>query len=287
MGGIAERGEPQYADGFRWRRQRVHQTIDPALIDAELQPTHNVGRYDWMQLKLQIKSSQAIVYDASRVPQPDANLFEPEYWRQSGAIVGQAAGRGNTLLIATAYGQAVLRQYLRGGAVARISRDRYFFSGYERSRPIAEANLLARMTLLGLPVPKLLGGICSRKGLTYSGALLTERIPDAQPLADLMPELNSKDPVWPAIGHCLQRFHAAGVHHADLNARNILLDEQKTVWLIDFDRGRLLTPGHHRLQQNLQRLHRSLRKQTAMPDSELEACWWQLMLAYNSSSGTG
>jgi len=287
MCGIAERGEPQYADGFRWRRQRVHQAFDPALIDAELQPTHNVGRYDWMQLKLQIKGSQAIVYDADRVPQPDANLFEPEYWRQSGAIVGQAAGRGSTLLLASNYGQAVLRQYLRGGAAARISRDRYFFFGYGRSRPIVEANLLAHMYFLGLPVPRLLCGICKRKGLTYSGALLTERIQDAQPLADRMSDLSSTDPVWPAIGHCLQRFHAAGVYHADLNARNILLDKQDTVWLIDFDRGRLLTPGTHRLKQNLQRLHRSLLKQTAMRDSELEACWRQLMLAYNGSPGTG
>jgi len=240
-----------------------------------------------MQLKLQIKGSQAIVYDANRVPQPDANLFEPEYWRQSGAIVGQAAGRGNALLLETAYGQAVLRQYFRGGAAARISRDRYVFLGYQRSRPIAEANLLARMSSMGLPVPHPLAGICSRKGLTYSGALLTERIPDARPLADRMSELNSRDPVWPAIGFCLQQFHAAGVHHADLNMRNILLDKQDMVWVIDFDRGRLLRPGDHRLQQNLQRLHRSLRKQTAMPDAELEECWRELMIAYNGSPLTG
>ncbi len=235
-----------------------------------------------MQLKLEISGSRAIVYDANRISQPDAKLFEPEYWLQAGAVVDQAAGRGNALMLDTPFGPAVLRHYLRGGAAAKISRERYVFLGYTRSRPVAEANLLSRLSALGLPVPEVLGAICWRHGLTYSGALLTKRIPEAEPLADLMSALVNTDPVWTAIGHSLQRFHAAGIYHADLNARNILIDKLQTVWLIDFDRGQVMRPGDPRLQGNLQRLHRSLVKQAVMREAELEACWQQLMLAYNS-----
>jgi 3-deoxy-D-manno-octulosonic acid kinase len=52
-----------------------------------------------------------------------------------------------------------------------------------------------------------------------------------------------------------------GVWHADLNAYNVLFDDQAKVWLIDFDRGRLmafLTPTQR--ASNLSRLLRSLKK---------------------------
>lgn len=235
-----------------------------------------------MSLKLQITGRRAIVYDANRIPQPDAKLFDPEYWLQAGAVVDRATGRGNTLVLNTPYGPAVLRQYLRGGVAARFSLDRYFFLGFSRSRPVIEANLMARLTGLGLPAPQILGGLCHRQGLTYSGALLTEEIPAARTMAEMMSDSSNQDHLWTAVGQCLRRFHSVGVFHADLNARNILVDEKQKVWLIDFDRSYMLQPGHPRLQRNLQRLLRSLRKQRAITEAELELCWKRLMLAYNT-----
>lgn len=235
-----------------------------------------------MLLKLQITGRRAIVYDANRIPQPDAKLFDPEYWLRAGAVVGRAYGRGNTLILDTPYGPAVLRQYLRGGVATHFSHDRYFFWGYSRSRAVIEAHLTARLWELGLPVPQILGGMCHRHGLTYSGALLTEKIPAARTLAELMSGSSNQDVLWAAVGQCLWRFHSAGVFHADLNARNILIDEMQKVWLIDFDRSYLLKANDHRLQRNLQRLLRSLRKQNAMTEAELDRCWQQLILAYNA-----
>jgi 3-deoxy-D-manno-octulosonic acid kinase len=49
------------------------------------------------------------------------------------------------------------------------------------------------------------------------------------------------------------------VQHADLNAHNIMLGENGEVWLLDFDRGRLRTPGSWR-GRVLDRLARSLAK---------------------------
>jgi 3-deoxy-D-manno-octulosonic acid kinase len=235
-----------------------------------------------MQLKQQATDSRAIVYDADRIQQPDSRLFEPDYWASAGAVAGKAQGRGNTLLLETPFGPAVLRQYLRGGFVARFSRDRYLYLGYERSRPVAEARTLASLYKLGLPVPEILGAICQRRGWIYSGALLTSRIPAAVPLAELLGDLSQEDSIWFAIGVCIRRFHEHGVCHADLNVRNILLDAQKRVWLIDFDRARMLQAGHRALAGNLQRLQRSLRKEGVVSEAQLEACWSQLMLGYNN-----
>lgn len=235
-----------------------------------------------MQLKLQKTGSRAIVYDANRIPQPEASLFEPDFWYQSGSVVGKAVGRGNALVLDTPFGPAVLRQYLRGGGAAKISRDRYLFFGYSHSRPVVEANFTARLSALGLPVPEVLGGICQRRGLSYSAALLTQRIPNVTPLADLLVSGDSGDSMWQRIGYCIRRFHDAGVYHADLNVRNILVDNRNTIWLIDFDRARFLAPNSRRLTKNLQRLLRSLRKQKQLPDAQLDNCWRHLMLGYNS-----
>ncbi|MDZ4731280.1 MAG: 3-deoxy-D-manno-octulosonic acid kinase [Xanthomonadales bacterium] len=236
-----------------------------------------------MQLKLEKTGSRAIVYDANRISQPDASLFEPDFWYRSGSVVGKAVGRGNALMLDTPFGPAVLRRYLRGGGAAKFSRDRYLFLGYSRSRPITEATITARLFALGLPVPEVLGGICQRHGLSYSGALLTQRIANVTPLADVLVSGDSGDGMWQRIGHCIRRFHDAGVCHADLNVRNILVDNRNTIWLIDFDRARFLAPNSRKLTNNLQRLLRSLRKQKQLPDAQLDNFWRHLMLGYNSN----
>jgi 3-deoxy-D-manno-octulosonic acid kinase len=55
-------------------------------------------------------------------------------------------------------------------------------------------------------------------------------------------------------------MHRAGVWHADLNAFNLLLDEQGDAWLIDFDRGRYGAVAPNERRSNLLRLRRSLDK---------------------------
>jgi 3-deoxy-D-manno-octulosonic acid kinase len=73
-------------------------------------------------------------------------------------------------------------------------------------------------------------------------------------------------------------MHQLGVWHADLNVYNILFDDQAKVWLIDFDRSRLmafLTPAQR--AQNLSRLLRSLKKLSLTHERE---CWLALSDAY-------
>jgi 3-deoxy-D-manno-octulosonic acid kinase len=131
------------------------------------------------------QDSRIIVYDADLIQQPGAHLFAVDAWERSGSVVGQAPGRGSAFFLETGFGPAVLRHYLRGGWAARLSRDRYLYAGLERSRPIAEFHMLASLYKQGLPVPRPLAAQCKREGIFYSGDLITRRLMDVIPLADL------------------------------------------------------------------------------------------------------
>jgi len=227
------------------------------------------------------QDSTAIVYDADRIHQPDPQLFDPDYWQGRGCVVGRAVGRGSALLLETPFGPAVLRQYLRGGWPARFSRERYLFTGLERSRPLAEFNMLASLATRDLPAPAPLAALCQRQGLFYRGWLLMERILHVQALADLIRERSNSPALWRGVGATIARFHLAGVVHADLNARNILVGRDDAVHLVDFDRARFAGSNAAACRANLQRLRRSLEK--VWPEAErarLEPCWAELQRGY-------
>ena len=232
------------------------------------------------------ENSLAIAYDANLLEIPGVDFFSVDYWRSKQALEGEAVGRGSAWFINTASGPVVLRQYLRGGWVAKISRQSYFFTTVSRSRPFREYHLLAALYDLGLPVPKPVAALCEFHGFISSGALMTARISSAQTLADVLPGNDEGDDLgeglWESVGKCIRRFHDAGVWHADLNARNILLDENSQVFLIDFDRARF-TPGKAvNGQGNLKRLKRSLSKFWPTDElSAMQAAWVQLMAAYH------
>lgn len=222
-----------------------------------------------------------IVYDADLIRHPGATLFDPAHWERQGAVAGKARGRGCAWFLETDFGAAVLKQYLRGGWAARVSRDRYVFSGFERSRPVREFRILEILNGAGLPAPEPLAALCRRDGGFYSGWILTRRIMDGEPLAEQLAARNSDRDLWRAVGACIRRFHSAGLVHADLNARNILVGPSGGVHLIDFDRSRI-SPGDERaFEANLARLRRSLEKTWPdQLDKNLESCWRLLRAGY-------
>ena len=75
-----------------------------------------------MKSRTHNQESLVIVYDAEQVQQPGPHLFDETYWRERGAVEGEAAGRGSALFLDTPFGPAVLRRYLRGGWPAKVSR---------------------------------------------------------------------------------------------------------------------------------------------------------------------
>ena len=75
------------------------------------------------------------------------------------------------------------------------------------------------------------------------------------------------------------------MHHADLNAHNILLTPEQ-VYVIDFDRGTLRRRGWW-ADTTLVRLYRSLEKVTllAAPESFTDQDWLSLLAGYRESAG--
>ena len=67
-----------------------------------------------------------------------------------------------------------------------------------------------------------------------------------------------------AVAALLRDLRAGGIHHADLNAKNLHLALEGGrwhAWLLDVDRVRLGAPNDARIaERNLTRLERSLRK---------------------------
>jgi 3-deoxy-D-manno-octulosonic acid kinase len=204
----------------------------------------------------------AILYDPARAAVPPERMFDAGHWHARGALTERAGGRGSVQFIEHDGQSWVLRRYLRGGLAANFASDRYLFTGEERTRSFHELRLLAELHARGLPVPAPVAARYVRAGLGYGAELITERLQGARPLSEVLAAGQMDDARWAAIGRCLRHFHDAGVQHADLNTHNIMLGENREVWLLDFDRGRLRRPGGWS-GRVLERLRRSIAKTAA------------------------
>ena len=119
-----------------------------------------------------------------------------------------------------------------------------------------------------------------REGAFYRAAILMQRLVEVRSLAELAAVGEAP---WEAAGQLVARFHRAGVDHADLNAHNILFDDQRG-WMIDFDRSLLRIPATRWRNANLERLQRSLRKHRGTRSIErVDAEFGQLRAAYDAA----
>lgn len=201
----------------------------------------------------------ALLLNAEARVEVDQSWFDPAHWLAKDAVIGSERGRGAVLVFEHEGRRFVLRHYRRGGLVARLSADRYLWTGEDHTRPVRELKLNLRMYAAGLPVPLPVAARYERERFSYSGDLITEWLPDTQTLAQRLDAGDIGLPTWAAIGRCLRRFQEYGLYHSDLNAHNILLRGEDEVFLIDFDNGRRRKAGLWR-DANLARLRRSLDK---------------------------
>ena len=120
--------------------------------------------------------------------------------------------------------------------------------------------------------------------LTYSGALITEYLPNSRSLASLIRLGDWENAPWEAIGKTIRRFHEYGAMHRDLNASNILLVEGCT-YLIDFDKGKLVGRRSKASwkQTNLRRLRRSLNKFSGST-AAIDSAWNRMLTGYGAES---
>lgn len=209
-----------------------------------------------------LRDGVGIVFDAIRLPQAPAlaHLFDSGAWPQATPVLG--SGRGAAWFVGSASHTAVLRHYRRGGLFAKWLGDWYLWQGAERTRSVAEFNLLAEMSHQGLPVPAPLAARYQRDGAGYRADILIERIAGAVPWAALL-RADIASARWEQVGATIACFHRAGIDHADLNVNNVLVDAAGQVWLIDFDRSQQRAISRHWRYRNLHRLRHSIAKALA------------------------
>lgn len=228
----------------------------------------------------------AILFDREALRQAEMSLFAPAHWGERARPVGDG-GRGGAWFVDAPFGHAVLRQYLRGGLAAKLSRDHYIWRGANRTRSFAEFRLMRALRAQKLPVPRPIAAFYMREGLRYKAAILMERLEGVRSLADRALVAGRGAP-WEETGRLIARFHRVGLDHADLNAHNILFDANGHSWLIDFDRGVLRIPATRWRERNLKRLLRSLIKlRGERSQDDVEKDYARLRRAYDLAWNRG
>ena len=240
-----------------------------------------------MTEKVEKTNSGAILYDRQVVREMSEERFAPTGWLHSEPVAGslRSAGRGNTMFVGNIPRQFVLRHYLRGGVVGKIVRDLYVWTGEDLTRPFLEWRMLAKMADSGLRVPRPAAARYCRRGPFYTADIITVRIPNVVPLSEFISAESLPTDFWQQLGAAVRNFHEKGVYHADMNAYNLQVDNDGDLWMLDFDRGRLLQPGPWQ-QKTLSRLHRSLHKIVDL-DPRLnfrEKNWEQFLEGYFEAS---
>ncbi len=227
-----------------------------------------------------------LLFDAALIDRPSQDFFSAKFWQAQGALLGTAVGRSSAYFFAYAGEEYLLRHYRRGGLVQRLVADRYLWRGLSGSRAWREWRLLSKLWQRGLPVPRPVAAQVVRCGLYYRADLITLRLPNTETLADRLLQHPLDDSVWQRLGEMVRQFHNEGVYHADLNARNILLDRGDRLWLIDFDRGEIRSQSGAWREKNLARLQRSLNKFRRIDPAfnYTDVQWERLLSAYSGDS---
>ncbi len=193
-------------------------------------------------------------------------IFNPDYlisnhsleYKQLKSV--DVKGRGGVHVFKYNNHDLVLRHYYRGGMISKFIHDIYLWQGLYKTRAIGEIQMLSRMQKMNLPVPIPIAAHIHRVGFAYKADIVTQLIPQSQSLSTVLIKNPVPKKIWHEIGFVIRQFHDNNCNHADLNAHNILLDEKGEVFLIDFDKSRIVKNSNRWMQSNLSRLERSLEK---------------------------
>ena len=154
----------------------------------------------------------------------------------------------------------------------RALDDRFLRAGAPRS--FLEVENSARVEEAGFVTPRIVAAAVYPSGLFYRADLVTEFVPDARTLADILfggndhsgaaPHGDARRDALACAAELIVRLAKAGVHHPDLNAANVLIARDGRdvhAVLLDLDGCSVAGPGGPGEVERLRRrLTRSLRK---------------------------
>lgn len=202
------------------------------------------------------------LYDKQNNIEELQQYFDIDYIKRDCADIKQRGGRGQTLLFTSKNSrQLVLRHYFRGGLMGKLLKDRFFIFEKHAHRAFDEYKLLNFMYKNGLNVPR---AIIAREilcGAFLRQDIVIEQIACSNDLARIICERHLTNSELENIGKCIRKMFSLNIDHTDLNLRNILLDNNGKVYLIDFDKCYKCNLSFARKRAILDRLLRSFNKE--------------------------
>ncbi|RMG44961.1 MAG: hypothetical protein D6718_08795 [Acidobacteria bacterium] len=178
---------------------------------------------------------------------------------------GPGTGRGPRAMVdLPGGGRVFVKQALRGGLPARITRDRHLW----RRRFLRDLDRARRAAACGCPVVPWLGAVFERARPGWRVFLIAPWIEGGIDLARLMGR--TRDPreaeaIWRAALDAVGAMHRGGMYHRDLNLGNLVARRSASGWevvVVDLDRPRLYAGPvpRRRRRRALARLARSWRR---------------------------
>lgn len=152
----------------------------------------------------------------------------------------------------------MVRCLSHGGSLRRITQSRFL----SIDRSLRELEISSYLRSKNVPTPEIMAVRFHKKGFFFSIEVITSLVPESIDLLIYL-EKNTKDSLEPLTrtGRLVQDMHSLGVYHADLHVKNILLDRNKTPWIIDLDNAYRFSSLPSLLKlKNLKRFIHSLKK---------------------------
>ena len=171
------------------------------------------------------------------------------------------SGRGQTLLYSKDGRELVLRHYKRGGFFGKIVKDRFFIFENNAHRAFDEFKLLDYMLSRGLPVPKPVIARETRSTFSVTQDIVIERLNGYKDLSYVISKRELTEAEYTNIGKTLSLFFKENILHTDLNIRNILINEEGKVAIIDFDKSFCTKLSIDMKNSMINRLLRSFKKE--------------------------
>jgi len=180
-----------------------------------------------------------------------------------GLAAAGASGRAPLGRIEAGHGPLLVRPYRKGGLLRHL-RGRLFRG---RWRPLEELVLHVRLREAQVPVPEAVGCVLLLRPMGWRGFLLVREVERAIDLEAWLYGVRGQSDasaihVLRGAGRAVRSLHDAGVSHADLHPKNLLVTSAGEVLVIDLDRatscGAPLADGAR--LSNLVRLGRSIEK---------------------------
>jgi 3-deoxy-D-manno-octulosonic acid kinase len=229
---------------------------------------------EWVQETLRRGST---LYDAARDEAQEGDVLH--------------GGRGPAFVRRSPEGEWVVRHAFRGGAVARVLGDRYLRVGV--LRPFREAAASVEVRRRGIATPRVVAAAAYPAGLFYRGDVVTEFVPGARTLGDLLfGDRRARDEAFrirllEAAARIPDRLSRAGIRHRDLNVDNLLFPGDSPgigPVILDLDRCQLKRrPDPLGGRRMVARLGRSLSKGGGRRGPPLGSTEWEAFLTVSTA----